>query len=102
MDEFYKRFGTILQNRRKELKLTQDVVAESIGVSRVTLASLESGEHRLLLHHTFELIALLDIDLDEVFALYRKEKLKTEISHQEKKDKDVLEKTTERPQENNE
>ena len=39
----YKEFGKIISRLRKEQKISQNILAEDIGISRATLSSFENG-----------------------------------------------------------
>jgi len=55
----YKAFGRAVCTRRKELKLTQALLAARVGMSRASIANLESGRQNVLLHHAYHLAAAL-------------------------------------------
>jgi len=48
--EFYRRLGRAVAKRRDELGLTQGEVAEKLGLSRASLANLENGRQRIMVH----------------------------------------------------
>lgn len=60
--ELYRRLGRAVAERRKELKLNQAEVAERIGLSRASLASLETGRQRIMVHQLFALANALKLD----------------------------------------
>ena len=88
--DFYKQFGQLIQTKRKEKSLTQSAVADSLSISRATLANLEAGEHRILSHHLLDLVFLLDLDLNEVSTLYRKSKLENKAADTPESFQEVL------------
>ena len=57
--ELYRRLGRKVADRRRELGLTQSTVAEKLGLSRASLANLESGRQRILVHQLFALVHAL-------------------------------------------
>lgn len=63
MDEraIYGTLGQALLVRRKRLGLTQAQVAKKIGVSRESIANIEAGRQRVLLHHVYGLMRALDL-----------------------------------------
>lgn len=56
--------GANIQSRRKMIGLTQEQVAERLGVSRQTVAKWESGESTPDLANAGALSAVLDVSLD--------------------------------------
>jgi transcriptional regulator with XRE-family HTH domain len=63
MDEraIYGTLGEAVLVRRKRLRLTQAQVAKKIGVSRESVANIEAGRQRVLLHHVYSLMRALDL-----------------------------------------
>ena len=59
--ELYRRLGRAVAERRQELDLTQSDVAEKLGLSRASLANLENGRQRILLHQLFALVNVLKL-----------------------------------------
>ena len=55
--------GQRLQNRRKELRMTQEVLAEKAGITVVYLSKIENGHVRPTLELLDELCAALQYDL---------------------------------------
>ena len=56
-EAIYKAFGRIVATRRKMLELTQ---AELAGMSRASVANIESGRQNVLLHHVYSLASALE------------------------------------------
>ena len=46
----YKRLGTAIKERRKQLGLTQEQLSDQLEISRASLANVETGRQRLLVH----------------------------------------------------
>ena len=59
--ELYRRIGQVVAKRRRELGLTQSDVAEKLGLSRASLANLESGRQRIMVHQLFALVNALQL-----------------------------------------
>lgn len=57
----YEAFGRAVALRRKELDLTQADLAGRIGMSRASIANIESGRQNVLLHHAYRLAEALDL-----------------------------------------
>jgi transcriptional regulator with XRE-family HTH domain len=90
------RIGTFLQELRKEKKLTQEQLAEKMGVARRTVSRWETGSNMPDLDILVELSDFYDVDLREILSGERKseqmnEELKqtvlqvAEYSNEEKK-----------------
>jgi transcriptional regulator with XRE-family HTH domain len=60
--DVYRLLGSRAAKRRDELGLTQAEVASQIGLSRASLANLETGRQKILLHHVYKLAAALKVD----------------------------------------
>lgn len=56
----YKAFGRAIATRRKELDLTQAKLAARVGMSRASIANIESGRQNVLLHHVYSLASALE------------------------------------------
>ena len=59
--ELYRRLGRAVADRRRELGLTQSTVAEMLGFSRASLANLENGRQRIMVHQLFALVNALKL-----------------------------------------
>ena len=62
--ELYRRLGRAVGERRRGLGLSQAEVAERIGMSRASLASLETGRQRIMVHQLFALADALKLDFN--------------------------------------
>ena len=59
-DPVYGAFGDAVSTRRKALGLTQNQLAGKVGISRASIANIESGRQNILLHHVYALAAALE------------------------------------------
>ena len=50
MSTFYESFGRLLQASRDRRGLTQSVLAKRVGLSRTSIANIETGRQRVPLH----------------------------------------------------
>ena len=57
--ELYCRLGRAVASRRAALDLTQSDIAEKLGLSRASLANLENGRQRIMVHQLFALVNAL-------------------------------------------
>ena len=60
--ELYRRLGRTVADRRRLLGLTQRHVAARLGLSRASLANLECGRQRIMVHQLFALVNVLNLD----------------------------------------
>lgn len=63
MDEqsIYRELGRAVATRRKMVGLTQAEVAKEVGISRASIANIESGRQKVLLHQVYGLMKALDL-----------------------------------------
>ncbi|MDN4987190.1 helix-turn-helix transcriptional regulator [Bradyrhizobium sp. WYCCWR 13022] len=60
--EIYRIVGAGLAARRKKLRLKQSEVADRIGLKRASLANIERGRQKLMLHQIYKLAAALEVE----------------------------------------
>jgi transcriptional regulator with XRE-family HTH domain len=53
VDRLYKQFGQQLRQARSDAKLTQDEVAERVGLKRTSITNIECGRQHIALHQLF-------------------------------------------------
>jgi transcriptional regulator with XRE-family HTH domain len=63
---FYKALGDLIRRKRKRLGLTQKKLAERLSVSRASIANIETGRQKILIHQLFQLAAALDIAAEDL------------------------------------
>jgi transcriptional regulator with XRE-family HTH domain len=59
--ELYRQLGREVAKRREALGLTQAQVAVQLGLTRASLANLENGRQRILVHQLFRLVDALNL-----------------------------------------
>ena len=59
----YKRLGLIIRARRQELGLTQEKLSRQLGISRASLANIETGQQRVLVHQLYSLAEKLGVEV---------------------------------------
>jgi transcriptional regulator with XRE-family HTH domain len=59
--QLYRQLGRTVAARRNELRLTQEEVAVQLGLKRASLANLENGRQRIMLHQLFRLVHALQL-----------------------------------------
>lgn len=57
--EIYRIVGAGLAARRKKLRLKQSEVADQIGLTRASLANIERGRQKIMLHQIYRLALAL-------------------------------------------
>ena len=69
--------GSLLSNRirilRAERKMTQQVLAKKVGVSRQTIISIEKGNYTPSLVLAFEIANTFNVGINDVFQYRKKE-----------------------------
>ena len=64
---FNKRIGENLRSRRRVARLTQDALASSIGVSRATIANMETGRQAMSAYQLMRIVSALNLpSLDDL------------------------------------
>jgi len=66
LEPIYKTIGSIIRRRRRRLELPQTKLAAKLGMSRATLANIETGRQRLLVHHLYAFAEALDVKLSDL------------------------------------
>ena len=94
MDEFKHCFGQRIKELRRSKHLTQEQLAENIGMDTQNLCKMENGNHFPQVKNIIKLAKILDVEVKELFDFnhfYKKEVLIKEISKYLKyaKNKDV-------------
>lgn len=64
MDELLKQIGNRILGRRKQLRMTQDELAEKAGVTPQTISSAELGKKALRPENIIRVCSALDISTD--------------------------------------
>src|ERR1700712_1244755 len=64
--EFYKRLGENLRQARKRAKLSQDEVANLVGLKRTSLTNIESGRQHPPLHVLCDIAEKLQVAVSEL------------------------------------
>jgi transcriptional regulator with XRE-family HTH domain len=61
---FYIKMGNNIAKHRKALKITQERLAEKLGISRVALTNIENGKQRLAVHMVNDICMILKTTID--------------------------------------
>ena len=62
------KIGEVLKLRRKELKISQEKLANTIGIDRKHLSAMENGRQNMTISTLCKVAEALDITIFEVFA----------------------------------
>lgn len=60
-EELYRTLGENIAARRRALGKTQAEIATALGLSRASLANIERGRQKVLLHQVYRLATALDL-----------------------------------------
>jgi transcriptional regulator with XRE-family HTH domain len=60
--EIYRLIGSRIAVRRKDLRLKQAEVAAQIGLTRASLANIEKGRQKVMMHQIYRIAEALRID----------------------------------------
>lgn len=60
--DIYRLLGRNIAAHRAARKLTQAQVAEQLGLTRASLANIETGRQRAMLHHIYEIADALELE----------------------------------------
>lgn len=61
-DWVYPEIGGLIRQRRKKQNLTQEKLAPLVGLSRTSLANIESGRQKVLVHQLFAFASALGME----------------------------------------
>lgn len=89
--EFYERIGTKIKEARKLKNMNQDILAETLGISRVSLINIEAGKQRVPLHVLVDICGCLNLNLNDLIPLNLTEEnlLDENILNKIKKETDI-------------
>lgn len=62
-----QNIGTEIENRRKELNITQQELAEYLGLSRISIVNLEAGRCSTTFENIYKICCALNITPNELF-----------------------------------
>jgi transcriptional regulator with XRE-family HTH domain len=65
-ESIYKSIGEIVRSKRRLVNWSQVQLAQKLGISRATLANIETGRQRILVHQLYSFAAVLDMKTAEL------------------------------------
>ena len=63
---FYSTFGKMLGETRRKRGISQEMLADELGLSRTTITNIEKGRQPVQLHTIYLIARLLSIDIKEL------------------------------------
>lgn len=65
--EFYKALGAALREQREAKDLSQQYIADKLGVSKMTVSRWESGQRTMSAKHFLKYCQVVDVKADSIF-----------------------------------
>ena len=62
----YRQIGSRIRSRRKQLGLTQETLAGQLGLSRASLANIETGRQSVLVHRLYPIAQILELSVADL------------------------------------
>ena len=62
----YMRLGATIRECRHRLGFTQEQLARQLGISRASLANMETGRQRMLVHQLYLFAEKLNVEIEEL------------------------------------
>jgi transcriptional regulator with XRE-family HTH domain len=72
-DPIYVHIGSIIRSRRKALRLTQEMLASRMSISRGGLANIETGRQNILVHQLYEFASQLNLEPSDFLPVMPRE-----------------------------
>ena len=63
---FYETIGEKIREARKLRNLNQDILADKLGISRVSLGNIEAGKQRVPLHVLLDICESLNVTMNDI------------------------------------
>ena len=63
---FYRQFGRILAEARNKKKMSQEVLARELGLTRTSITNIEKGRQPVQLHTLYHISQLLSVELKDL------------------------------------
>lgn len=73
-DPLYAEIGQLIRSKRKALRRKQESLASELGISRGSLANIETGRQGILVHQLYRFAAALKLTPAELLPAPRDEK----------------------------
>lgn len=69
MSEIYKKLGRRIKGLREQLEIRQQILAESLSVSRPTISQIENGERKISADELIKLSEIFDLSVENLLDL---------------------------------
>jgi transcriptional regulator with XRE-family HTH domain len=79
-EPIYKEIGAIIRTLRRRVDRAQEVLAGQLGISRATLANIETGRQRILVHQLYAIAKALDVKLGDLLPPPRDQDLAANLA----------------------
>ena len=66
MTKYYEYVGKAIRERRNELKLSQQSVANKVGISRGAYSQYETGKNTITMEIWFKIAEVLELDPNDI------------------------------------
>lgn len=86
MEQIYREFGRILRQRRADANLTQDELANKVGLVRTSITNIELGKQNVSLHLLFQLADALGVQTKDILPDRTPQQMSPNIERQIKKE----------------
>ena len=64
--EFYQQLGEKLKKARTDANKSQEALAQTLGLSRVTVVNIEKGRQKILIHNLVDAANFLEVKLSDL------------------------------------
>lgn len=78
VDPIYRHIGAIIKTRRKTLKFKQEALAGILGISRGSLANIETGKQSVLVHQLYKFADALRLTPHDLLPLQTSDSAKSD------------------------
>jgi transcriptional regulator with XRE-family HTH domain len=72
-EPIYREIGGMIRALRRRADKAQEALATELGISRATLANIETGRQRILVHQIYHIARALDVKLTDILPPPRDE-----------------------------
>ncbi len=79
IDPLYLELGRLVRAHRTRLQLTQETLAERIGLSRTSITNIEKGRQKILIHQLFALAEALKIRPEALLPTVRTDQIPASV-----------------------
>ena len=63
---FYRQFGQLLAEIRRKKAMSQELLADELGLSRTSITNIEKGRQPIQLHSLYRIARRLEVELKEL------------------------------------